>query len=320
MEVMEPGGLTESEKRHLYSNLELLLRLSKRCEASEAREDNETSKDREGDEENEGSSLHTPSSTSTEQPQSISRPAASEDAVNEDRGTYSTDEEQIKIEDAMVYNRNEGGRQCTAPGRVLKRKSAESSSMSNLKKRRLDGPSQQRTRPRRETSVSNTFVTISLPVNDAPDLEQFLINSRDAISGIISRELAQQKALKYYITIQIELEQLTDGAERETVTPYLHSIPAIILESTDFNETSQVASDRLSSLLANFQEQGSGFFLQRLIECHVNIATLDSVGGSSYIPLPAYIESKRCCVNVKMLTTFAYFTPYHTFETHRKTI
>ena len=129
---MEPGGLTESEKQHLYSNLELLLRLSKRCEASEAREDNETSKDRDGNEENEGLSLHPPSPSSTEQPRSISHPAASEDVVNENRRTYSADEEQIKIEDAMVYNRNEGGRQCTAPGRVLKRKSTESSSISNL--------------------------------------------------------------------------------------------------------------------------------------------------------------------------------------------
>ena len=153
--------------------------------------------------------------------------------------------------------------------------------------------------PRRETSVSNTFVTISLPVNDAPDLEQFLINSRDAISGIISRELVQRKALKYYLTVRVELERLSIGAERETATPYLHSIPAIILESTDFNETFQVASDRLSSLLATFQEQGSGFSLQRLIECHVNIATLDPVRGSSYIPLSAYIQPKKCCVNVK---------------------
>ena len=139
---------------------------------------------------------------------------------------------------------------------------------------------------RRETSVSNTFVSISFPTYDAPDLEQFLINSRTDISGIISEELVHRKALKYYLSIRVELERLSVAGESETATPYYHSIPMIILESTNFNETYRVASDRLSSILSTFQGQGSGFSLLRLLECCINVATFDAVGGSSYIQLP----------------------------------
>ena len=188
-----------------------------------------------------------------------------------------------------------------------------------LKRGGLDGTSQQQQHSRRETSVSNTFLSISIPVNDAPDLEQFLINSRDAISSIISQELVQRKALKYYLTIQLELDRLTVQAECETATPYIHSIPTIILESTDFNETYQIASDRLSSLLSTFQDQGSGFSLRRLIGCHVNIATLDSVGGSSYIPLPAFIQSKKCCINVKNSNFFCFLYSLSYFRNPPKT-
>ena len=142
-------------------------------------------------------------------------------------------------------------------------------------------------------------MSISFPTYDAPDLEQFLINSRTDISGIISEELVHRIALKYYLSIRVELEKLSVAGESETATPYIHSIPTIILKSTDFNETYRVASDRLSSILSTFQGQGSGFSLLRLIECCINVATYDAVGGSSYIQLPAFIESKKCCINVK---------------------
>ena len=147
---------------------------------------------------------------------------------------------------------------------------------------------------RRETFVSNTFVSILFPTYDALDLEQFLFNSKTEISGIISEELVQRKALKYYLSIQVELERISVAGECETATPYIHSIPTIILESTDFNETYQIAADRLASILSPFQSQGSGFSLLGLIGCSINVATYDSVGGSSYIPLPAFIESKKC--------------------------
>ena len=133
---------------------------------------------------------------------------------------------------------------------------------------------------RRETSVSNTFVSISFPTYDAPDLEQFLINSKTDISGIISEELVQRKALKYYLSIRVELERLSVAGESETATPYIHSIPTIILESTDSNETYRIA--RLTGYLPYYppsKAKGSGFSLLRLIECCINIATYDAVGG-----------------------------------------
>ena len=84
-----------------------------------------------------------------------------------------------------------------------------------------------------------------------------------------------------------------------TTEQYLHSLPSVVLESTDLDEQYQTASDRLKQLLEVFQGEGSGFSLKAVLGCTVNVATYDVIGGSSFIELPAYIKNKQACVNIR---------------------
>ena len=115
----------------------------------------------------------------------------------------------------------------------------------------------------------------------------------------IEKELVDRKALKFYLTVNLELERISAEGVEVTSEPYLHSLPFVVLESSDLDEEYQTASDRLKELLDVFQGQGSGFSLKSLLECTVNVATYDVVGGSSFIELPAYIRNKMACVNIK---------------------
>ena len=86
-----------------------------------------------------------------------------------------------------------------------------------------------------------------------------------------------------------------DG-EVTTNTPYLDSLPSVVLKSSDLEELYQTTSDRLKDLLDVFQGEGSSFTLRSVQKCTVNVATYDVVSGSSFIELPVYIRNKMACV------------------------
>ena len=150
-----------------------------------------------------------------------------------------------------------------------------------------------------QKSVGNTFATVSIPTRDAIDLNEFLNSAKDEICSVISNELVERKALKFYLSVNLELERNSVDGEVTTTTPYLHSLPSVVLESSDLEEQFQTASERLKDLLDVFQGEGSGFTLKSVQECTVNVATYDVIGGSSFIELPAYIQNKKATVNIK---------------------
>ena len=176
------------------------------------------------------------------------------------------------------------------PSTLKKRPHAPDHS-SPAKKRRVEHSVQK--------SVGNTFSTVSIPTRDAIDLNEFLNAAKDEICSIISNELVERKALKFYLSVNLELERNSVDGAVTTTTPYLHSLPSVVLESTDLDEQYQTTSDRLKDLLDVFQGEGSGFTLKSVQECTVNVATYDVIGGSSFIELPAYIRNKIATVNIK---------------------
>ena len=155
-------------------------------------------------------------------------------------------------------------------------------------------------------SVGNTFSTVSIPTRDAIDFTEFLNTAKDEICGVISNELDERKALKFHLSVNLELERNSVDVAVTTATPYLHSLPSVVLESSDLEEQYQTAANRLKDLIDVFQGEGSGFTLRSVQECTVNVATYDVVGGSSFIELPMYIKNKMACVNIENTDEFCF--------------
>ena len=70
----------------------------------------------------------------------------------------------------------------------------------------------------------------------------FLEQAKGDICRIIEKELCERKALKFYLTANPELERLSTEGE-VTSAPYLHSLPSVVLESSDLDEQYQTAAD-----------------------------------------------------------------------------
>ena len=178
------------------------------------------------------------------------------------------------------------------PSTSSDRKQPHASDQSNpSKKPRLDKTVRQ--------SIGNTFSTIDIPDGTSGDLTVFLDQAKSDICGTIEKELVERKALKFYLSVNLELERNSVDSAVTTTTPYLHSLPSVVLESRALDEEHQTASDRLKDLLDVFQGEGSGFTLKSVQECTVNVASYDVIGGSSFIELPAYIKNKKATVNIK---------------------
>ena len=128
---------------------------------------------------------------------------------------------------------------------------------------------------------------------------EFLNDTKNDIRGIIVEELGVRRALKFYLTVKPQLSRSdTDGIETIS-TPYLCSLPSIILESSDIQRQIDEAGDRIKELLEIHEGRGSGFRLDCILECQLNISTYDNIGGSTYTSLPKYIQIKKATVNIK---------------------
>ena len=151
---------------------------------------------------------------------------------------------------------------------------------------------------KRKSSL-NVFLTVEVPTDGHRDLLEFLLNTKNDIHDIIAEEVGLRGALKFYLNVRPQLSRIDPDGIEKVSTPYLCSTPSIVLKSTDIHEQIDKAGDRIKHLLDLHEGRGSGFSLDRILECQLNIATFDVIGGSSNPPLPKYVQSKKATVNIK---------------------
>ena len=51
--------------------------------------------------------------------------------------------------------------------------------------------------------------------------------------------------------------------------------------------------------IERFQGEGSGWLIEGILSCNVNVSQYTSLRGSSYIDLSEKIKNKQCCINLK---------------------
>ena len=134
---------------------------------------------------------------------------------------------------------------------------------------------------------------------DTAICSNFYLILRNDIHDIIAEEVGVRGALKFYLTVRPQLSRTDPDGSEKISTPYLCSTPSIVLQSSDIHEQINEAGNRIKHLLDIHVGRGSGFSLDCILECQLNIATFDVIGGSSNPPLPKYIQSKNATVNIK---------------------
>ena len=58
-------------------------------------------------------------------------------------------------------------------------------------------------------------------------------------------------------------------------------------------------SNEILENVANFQRRGSGWIFRKVLSMDIHLNKYEPISGSSYIPLPKVLQSKKAIVNVK---------------------
>ena len=58
-------------------------------------------------------------------------------------------------------------------------------------------------------------------------------------------------------------------------------------------------SNEILENVANFQRRGSGWIFRTVLSMDIHLNKYEPLSGSSYIPLPKVLQSKKAIVNVK---------------------
>src|SRR6218665_2128477 len=84
-----------------------------------------------------------------------------------------------------------------------------------------------------------------------------------------------------------------------TDEPHFRSMNEVILESTDVNEIFNSAKSKVLEAMASYQMRGSNWRFRQVANLEINTAVYKPFKGSSYVPLPTFLASKKAIINME---------------------
>src|SRR5688572_23095051 len=77
------------------------------------------------------------------------------------------------------------------------------------------------------------------------------------------------------------------------------SMTEVVLDSTDVGKIYNKAKDKITETMASFQMRGNNWRFRAVVKLDINTVIYKPLKGSSYIPLPEYLASKKAIINLK---------------------
>ena len=103
--------------------------------------------------------------------------------------------------------------------------------------------------------------------------------------------------MKFILTCKFIKENLATD-QTNVNYGYFHSSVITITESNDIFQSILTEINHLLELVEQFQNQGSGWQFDQVEYFNININPFEPLSGTSYIPLPQKLESKKAIINV----------------------
>lgn len=155
----------------------------------------------------------------------------------------------------------------------------------------------------RKCAFKKRLETFSIINHRFSTLEEFFGDAFKIFESRINTTLERHITVKVVTCFVAKFEKkvLTENGEQiESQKMYLHTDAEIIDFETDLRTFyDQRIFAAIDQKIDDVQLRGSGFRLAEILELNVQINSFDPCSGSSYIPLPKFLESKHAIINVK---------------------
>ena len=125
----------------------------------------------------------------------------------------------------------------------------------------------------------------------------FLVNAMQSITILLINR--RQTKVKLILSCIMEKVDLKSG-EVIAKEAAFHYKTEINLESTNSNELFSKMKETILKSLAKFQRQGVNWRFRSVLSLDLHTVKYEPLGGSSYIPLPAFLAAKKAIINLKI--------------------
>ena len=110
-------------------------------------------------------------------------------------------------------------------------------------------------------------------------------------------KIQTQTKVKIILRVNMEKTGLKTG-ESLVEGHQFRSKNEIVLESTD-NELWSLLAEQVLEDLAKFQMNGNGWIFHSVVALDIHTVGYEPLNGSSWVPLPKFLSSKKVIVNMK---------------------
>ena len=141
------------------------------------------------------------------------------------------------------------------------------------------------------------FKTFTIAGQSGYDPVSFLRAVGQPVIRLIENNLNQ--GLKIKLVLSCEMEKV-NPATGDTIieSPHFRSQLKVIVRKDTIAEEYREMSEQILENIAKFQRQGSNWNFRRIVSIDIHLNKYEPLKGSSYIPLPKSLQSKRAIVNV----------------------
>ena len=108
----------------------------------------------------------------------------------------------------------------------------------------------------------------------------------------------RQTTVNLILNFEMVRQDLISG-NTETIIAHFRTRTAVNLEGNDDADELRMFLEPMEEGIFNFNQRGSNWRFQRVVDLEINLAEYDPTGGSSYIPLPKQLNGKKAIINMK---------------------
>ena len=110
----------------------------------------------------------------------------------------------------------------------------------------------------------------------------------------------QPKPIKTMFRMMCQFHKMNGGDEEEVFTDYhFNTKNSVVDDATNLTDFFNVSMERLVELIESLQGKGSGWVFDEVSHFDILINVYKPLAGSSWIPLPKFLASKKAIINLK---------------------
>ena len=144
-----------------------------------------------------------------------------------------------------------------------------------------------------KSALKNSAIQYQIKESNGYDTESCLLNSKLPVSNLMFN--TRQTKIKLILSYMMEKVDLKSG-EVVAKEAAFRSKTKVNLESTNSNELFSKMKETVLESLAKFQRLGSNWRFHSVLSLDLHTVKYEPLGGSSYIPLPAFLAAKKAII------------------------